>query len=250
MAKKFKTLAIIPARAGSKGLPGKNYTNFLGRPLIHWPILYLMESNIEMDILVYSDCTIVRKCADELGSFTEIRRHSDVSGDTTTTENTLTSALNQMEDHVGYSYDRVAFITCTEVFRDLAWIKECFRKHNTGKYESVFVGKPTHKNFWEEGIQGHPKRIKPEMKFHGNRQQKSPMWQEDTGLFCITDAMFLRRGLRIGDKVFIVDSSSVPINADIHSEIDLLHARMLFKLYSQLDFDFVEFYQKNRLDCA
>ena len=85
------------------------------------------------------------------------------------------------------------------------------------------------------------------MKFHGNRQQKLPMWREDTGLFCITNANILRSGLRIGEKVEIVDGSSIPFNSDIHSEFDMLYANILYKMYANLQYDFINFYQKYKL---
>ena len=39
MRKKLKTICVIPARGGSKGLPGKNIKVFNGKPLIAWPII-------------------------------------------------------------------------------------------------------------------------------------------------------------------------------------------------------------------
>ena len=39
MKKQLKTICIIPARGGSKGLPGKNLRLFNGKPLIAWPII-------------------------------------------------------------------------------------------------------------------------------------------------------------------------------------------------------------------
>ncbi|MGR6832898.1 cytidylyltransferase domain-containing protein [Aliivibrio wodanis] len=40
-----KVLAIIPARGGSKGLPGKNIRELCGLPLIAWPINAALESS-------------------------------------------------------------------------------------------------------------------------------------------------------------------------------------------------------------
>lgn len=50
-----KVLAIIPARAGSKGVPGKNKRNFCGAPLINWSIRAAEESESVSEILVTTD---------------------------------------------------------------------------------------------------------------------------------------------------------------------------------------------------
>jgi CMP-N,N'-diacetyllegionaminic acid synthase len=56
-------LAIIPARGGSKGLPGKNIKPLLGKPLIHWTIEAAMRaSSIDRIILSTDDQSIVDSC--------------------------------------------------------------------------------------------------------------------------------------------------------------------------------------------
>jgi CMP-N-acetylneuraminic acid synthetase len=52
---KRNVLAIIPARAGSKRLPGKNVTGFLGKPMIVHTIEAALESNVFAQIVVSSD---------------------------------------------------------------------------------------------------------------------------------------------------------------------------------------------------
>jgi len=49
-----KVLAIIPARGGSKGLPGKNLVNLCGRPLVGWPIQAALNSKYIDKIIVCS----------------------------------------------------------------------------------------------------------------------------------------------------------------------------------------------------
>ena len=124
----MKILCIIPARAGSKGLPNKNVANFQGRPLIHWPILYVLESGIDLDLLVYTDGKEIADAAEELGEFTPVSRCQSLSLDTTTTEVTLRRALEQMEIYHNVKYDCVLFLTCTEIFRDLDWLNQGLQK--------------------------------------------------------------------------------------------------------------------------
>ena len=55
MEKRFKTICIIPARGGSKGLPGKNIKIFNGKPLIACPILAAKQCEKIHEILVTTD---------------------------------------------------------------------------------------------------------------------------------------------------------------------------------------------------
>lgn len=51
----LKTAALIPARTGSKGIPGKNFKNFCGKPLWQWSIDAAIESNIFDQVILSSD---------------------------------------------------------------------------------------------------------------------------------------------------------------------------------------------------
>src|SRR3989339_1726633 len=66
MYKKKNIIAIIPARAGSKGLPGKNIRLLLGKPLISWTIEHALSSKYIDKVIVSTDdrkiAEISRKC--------------------------------------------------------------------------------------------------------------------------------------------------------------------------------------------
>ena len=51
-----RVIAVIPARGGSKGLPGKNIRSLCGRPLIDYTIKAALESNVD-EVWVSTDCS-------------------------------------------------------------------------------------------------------------------------------------------------------------------------------------------------
>ena len=55
MYKDKKIIAIIPARHGSKGLPGKNWKILNGKPLIFWSVYQAKKSKFIDDIIVSTD---------------------------------------------------------------------------------------------------------------------------------------------------------------------------------------------------
>lgn len=240
----MNVLCIIPARAGSKGLPGKNIAYFSGRPLIQWPILYVLKSKLDCDVLVYTDGADIADAANELGDFCPFMRLKDISSDTTSTEDTLLNGLEDMERYSDKSYDAVLFLTCTEIFRDPDWILDGFDLFLKNDLESVFVVEPTYKNFWSYSPKSVCSRLDPKMKVHGNRQQKTPLYQENSGLLCFTRSDVLRSGYRIGDNVGLIENKTVPYNADIHVQVDLDYAKLLLNFYEKHDHRISQIYNE------
>ena len=63
----MQTLAIILARAGSKGLPSKNSREIIGKPMVHWTIQHTQHANQLTHTVVSTDCPDVAKEARDAG---------------------------------------------------------------------------------------------------------------------------------------------------------------------------------------
>ena len=63
MYKEQRVLAIIPARGGSKGLPGKNIRPLHGKPLINWTIEQALASSSVDQVLVSTDSEAIAEVA-------------------------------------------------------------------------------------------------------------------------------------------------------------------------------------------
>lgn len=64
---KKKTLVLIPARGGSKGIPGKNIKPFVGKPLIYYSIEVARELFDDIDICVSTDSEDIKYCVEKIG---------------------------------------------------------------------------------------------------------------------------------------------------------------------------------------
>lgn len=76
-----KILAIIPARAGSKGLPGKNIKPLLGKPLIAWTIEHAQQSDYIDEIFISTDSADIAKIALKYGVEIPFLRPEVLAGD-------------------------------------------------------------------------------------------------------------------------------------------------------------------------
>ena len=61
-------ICIIPARGGSKRIPGKNIKDFLGKPLIAYSIESALNSKVFSDVIVSTDDEMIANVAREFGA--------------------------------------------------------------------------------------------------------------------------------------------------------------------------------------
>lgn len=218
---KNKSIAIIPARGGSKGLLKKNLQLFQNHPLISWPIETAKRSKKLDKIIVSTDDDEIGSIAKEYGAEVPFLRTEEVSLDLTTTEETLKYSLEKAEEFYKTEFDICVFLTCTDLFREESWIDTAIAKLEENRdLESVFVVTKTHKNFWKIKDNS-PERIEDWMKIYSNRQVREPIYREDTGLACASRSFLWKEGRRIGDRVEFIINDNPASMIDIHSELDL-----------------------------
>jgi CMP-N,N'-diacetyllegionaminic acid synthase len=97
-----KILGIIPARAGSKRLPGKNTKLFDGKPLITYSIASALNSTLITDIAVSSDSEEVLQIASNYQSVKAIKRPAELAGDLSPAIDYVKHAMEQYEKAFDY----------------------------------------------------------------------------------------------------------------------------------------------------
>ncbi|WP_306534107.1 cytidylyltransferase domain-containing protein [Geobacter sp.] len=102
----MKTIAVIPARGGSKRIPQKNIMNFMGRPLIAWTIEAAQASGIFDRIVVSTDDTETARIAAGLGVEMPFLR-SEASDDLTPVSVATIVAVKQAQEYWNEEYDVV-----------------------------------------------------------------------------------------------------------------------------------------------
>lgn len=90
-------IAIIPARGGSKRLPGKNLKSLLGKPLIAWSIDAALACGLFDLVLVSTDCKGIAKVAEQYGALVPGLRPAILSTDTATTNDVVSHMVEEVE---------------------------------------------------------------------------------------------------------------------------------------------------------
>ena len=99
----MKIISIIPARGGSKGLPGKNIIDLNGKPLIAWTIEASLKSKYITRTIVSSDDMKILNISKEYGSEV-IKRPDKLALDTTPSEPVIENVLQSIENIEEYDY--------------------------------------------------------------------------------------------------------------------------------------------------
>lgn len=97
----MKILAVVPARAGSKGIPNKNIRIIDGHPLIYYSIKNALSSKYITDVIVSTDSDSVRIIAEQMGAQIKLRDKS-LCGDSVTLDSVIADAVpvNENWDYV------------------------------------------------------------------------------------------------------------------------------------------------------
>lgn len=102
----MNNIAIITARGGSKRIPKKNIRNFLGKPIISYPIMLALESGIFSEIMVSTDDEEIKSVAEAYGASCPFMRSKEAASDHATT---LDALLEVKEEYLklGKSFDNI-----------------------------------------------------------------------------------------------------------------------------------------------
>tara|TARA_B110000259_G_scaffold138281_1_gene155639 strand:- start:94 stop:798 length:705 start_codon:yes stop_codon:yes gene_type:complete len=100
------SIAIIPARGGSKRIPGKNMIEFCGKPMIAWTIEAAIRSGIFTKILVSTDCKEIAKISKEFGAEVPFLREK-FSDDMTPVSAATNDALQKAEKYWSINFSTV-----------------------------------------------------------------------------------------------------------------------------------------------
>jgi len=95
----MKNVALIPARAGSKRIPGKNIKPFAGQPIIAYSIKTAAASGLFSRIIVSTDSAEIAAVARSYGAQTPFMRPSGLADDFTPTADVVLHALNWLKAH-------------------------------------------------------------------------------------------------------------------------------------------------------
>lgn len=113
-----KVLALIPARGGSKGLPGKNIRPMCGKPLIAWSIQKAKLSKYLDMVLVTTDSPEIGDVARRHGAHVPFLRPAELATDKSSTYDAIRHALDFLRREEGLAFDYIVLLEPTSPLRE------------------------------------------------------------------------------------------------------------------------------------
>lgn len=150
----MKNIAIIPARAGSKGLPGKNYRLLDGQPMISYTIKAAIDSKIFNRIIVSTDSEKIAEIAREGGAIVPFMRPKELANDIASSDAVIMHTLGFVEDIMKEKYEYVCKLQPTSPLRTSMDIRKAFELLIEKKANSIVsVCECEHSPLWSGMIE-------------------------------------------------------------------------------------------------
>ena len=219
MYKGKRILGLIPARGGSKGLPGKNILPLLGKPLIAWTIEEAKKSKYIDRLILSSEDKEIITIAMRSGCEAPFIRPESLALDDTPGMEPVLHALRALPD----KYDYIVLLQPTSPMRKTEDIDSCIEQCIDKEMVScVSVTEPDKSPFWMYSLDNNGK-MQPIMSIDKNinKRQDLPIVYALNGAIYIAEVEWL-----LNNKTFITNETHAYImpperSVDIDTEIDL-----------------------------
>lgn len=208
-------LAIIPARSGSKRIPGKNIKDFFGKPVIAYSIQAALDCGLFDEVMVSTDDLKIAEIAKAHGAQVPFLRSEKNSDDQATTLEVIKEVLNYYKTNLNKSFDQICCIYPAAPLINASQLKKGFEKLTSGKFDSVFPVVEFSYPVWR-GMElyetGKVNFIWPE--FLNSRSQDLKKVFHDAGQW------YWMNVATIGNSVFTDNSSSIIMMEEEVQDID------------------------------
>ncbi len=182
----MKTLYIIPARGGSKGIPGKNIKSLAGKPLIGYSIDVARALADDCDICVSTDDANIIATVEAMGLKVPFIRPAHLATDQSGTYEVLLHALDYYEAQ-GIHYECMVLLQPTSPFRTADDVCHCL-KHYTQDIDMVVSVKRASANPYYNAFETDEDGFLHISKGEGNytrRQDAPPVWEYNGAVYVI-----------------------------------------------------------------
>ena len=232
-----KILAVIPARAGSKGLPKKNIKDLCGKPLISWTIEAALQSKYINRILVSTNEPEVLRIADTYNLKPPFIRPEELCNDNATSTSVITHSLKYLADVESYAPDYFILLQVTSPLRTVEHIDLAFETLFNNNWKScISVCEAEHSPLWMNTLDSSLSMKNFLSKQWLNKpRQKLPIYYRINGAIYIHEVkQYLIKQTFLDDDThaYIMPQED---SVDIDNEIQFLEAEILLSKKMEKD---------------
>lgn len=220
------TLAIIPARGGSKGVPRKNVRLLGGKPLLGWTIEAARAARCVDRVVVSTDDVEIAAISRQFGAEV-VMRPAALSGDTASSEAALLHALDELERREGCDPDLLVFLQCTSPLTTPEDINGVIRTLEEEDADSCFTVTDFHYFLWRRSEQGEPVGINHDARHRELRGEREPQYLETGAAYAMRVAGFRKAQHRFFGKMAMFGTPPERrLEIDEPGDLELAEARL------------------------
>ncbi len=130
-------IAIIPARGGSKGLPGKNIKKLLGKPMIAYTIEEALKSEYISDVIISTDCADIEKVAVTYGAKSLFLRPEHLASDSAKAIDNYIYTVERLNTEFNYKIEDFIVLQPTSPLRKVEDIDGAIKLFKDKNADSV-----------------------------------------------------------------------------------------------------------------
>jgi len=229
MVKGKSVLAIIPARGGSKGMPGKNIKELCGKPLIAWSI-EVAETCSDIDrVVVSTDDDQIVDVVKKYGAEAPFKRPAELANDTASTINVIFHTIDWLREHQDFRPEYILLLQPTSPLRTVEDIEGTIQTLKDKDARAVVSVCETDHHPWLSNILSEDGNMKNFLRpdILNKRRQDLPKYYRLNGAIYLVATKYLReRNGFFGPNTFAYEMPKER-SVDIDSDLD-------FKLVSLL----------------
>lgn len=223
----MKIKFVIPARGGSKGIPGKNIKILGGAPLINHTINQARRFVNDDDIIVTTDDDQIISTVEQNGYKVPFKRPQELAKYSSGMNEVLLHAVEFIESQ-GEDFDIIVLLQPTSPFRKDKHIQQALDTFTTTKPDMVVSVKETRSNPYYLLVEENQEGILEKVKEHDSiRRQDTPVVYEFNGAVYVIDVNKLKElglsGLKHKRKIVMDETSS----HDLDEMLDWYIAEMI-----------------------
>jgi len=206
----MKKIAIIPLRAGSKGIKNKNKRRLLGRPLFSWVLGEAIFSNLD-EVYVFTDDQWIIDFVNEEYSWSPkvkvYRRSTESATDTASTE----MAMEELATHLNFKFDAFFLLQATSPLTTSEDINKAIMMLEGNGYDSILSVVKTHRFIWNKKGES----LNYDFLNRPRRQDFEGLLIENGAIYGVKQDAYRKTKNRLGGKIGILEMAD-----DTLTEID------------------------------